>query len=112
LLEICEYAFSNCKNLEHIYSADGNITERHNKSFYECDKLKFLRNFIEKMYGELTEEEKRFEPKYCLSGEEFHENIPIIILKCGHFSEKEALLEWIEIANICPFCRVNLGFMK
>ena len=53
---------------------------------------------------------QKFEPKFCLSGEDFDEDTPIIILKCGHFSEKEALLEWIKIANICPFCRVNLGF--
>ena len=110
LQKIREYAFSNCRNLENVYFSEDNVTQKHDKSFYQCDKIFTQRKLTEKMYGELTEEEKRFEPKFCLSGEDFHEDTPIIILKCGHFSEKEALLEWIEIANKCPFCRVNLNF--
>jgi hypothetical protein len=110
LQQISGYSFSNCRNLENVYFPDGNVCQQHKYAFYQCQKLFIFKPFNEKMYGELTEEEKRFEPKYCLSGDEFNENMRIIILGCGHFSEKEALLEWIKIANICPFCRVNLGF--
>ena len=84
------------------------MCELHKYAFYQCEKLFTFKPFNEKMYGELTEEEKRFEPKYCLSGEEFHENMLVIILRCGHFSEKEELLEWIAIRYICPFCRETL----
>lgn len=61
------------------------------------------------MYGELTEEEKRFEQQHCaISGEQFQETMPIILLKCGHFFKKDSLLEWIAIRYICPFCRETL----
>jgi hypothetical protein len=106
--QIREYAFSNCRNLENVNFPADHICELHKYAFYQCQKLFKIKPFIEKMYGELTEEEKRFEPKYSLSGEEFHENMLVIILSCGHFSEKEELLEWIAIKYICPFCRETL----
>jgi hypothetical protein len=109
LQKIREYAFSNCRNLENIINfPDDDVCELHKYAFYQCEKLFTFKPFNEKMYGELTEEEKRFEPKYCLSGDEFHENMLVMILRCGHFSEKEELLEWIAIRYICPFCRETL----
>jgi hypothetical protein len=108
LQKLSEYSFSNCRNLENVNFPDGNVCQQHKYAFYQCEKLFTFKPFIEKMYGELTEEEKRFEPKYSLSGEEFHENMLVMILGCGHFSEKEELLEWIAIRYICPFCRETL----
>jgi hypothetical protein len=108
---ICEYAFSNCRNLENVIFPEDSVCQIHEKSFNECDKLNPSNRFIEKLYGELTPDENRFEQEHCsISGDEFEETMPIILLKCGHFFKRESLLDWLKIKSICPLCKIDLLF--
>jgi hypothetical protein len=111
LQKLSEYSFSNCRNLENIHFPDGNMCEVHKFAFYQCEKLDIRKRFVDKLYCELTAEEKIFEQQHCaISGDEFLERMPIILLKCKHFFKKDSLIEWVKIRNICPICRENLGF--
>jgi hypothetical protein len=111
LLQISEYAFSNCRNLENANFPEDNVCERHERSFYECKNLCLSKRFTEKLFGDLTQIEKRFADEHCaISGDEFYEKMSIILLKCGHFFKRDSLLEWIKIRNICPFCKEKIGF--
>jgi hypothetical protein len=89
-----------------------NSIDRTEKSFYQCEKLIIRKKFVEKIYQDLTAEEKIFGEENCaISGEKFEEKMPIIFLHCKHFFKKEeSLLEWIKNKNICPLCKTNIGF--
>jgi hypothetical protein len=111
LQKISEYAFSNCRNLEIVHFPDVEITGIHEYAFNNCDRIILQKRLTEKKYGELLPEDIKFDADCCpISGEEFHKDMVVVILKCGHVFKKESLLEWIKIRNICPYCRKNLGF--
>jgi len=109
LQKISEYAFSNCRKLVYANFPEDNVCIQHQNAFYECENLCVPKRFIEKLFGELTPEEKQFCEEHCsISGEDFEEIMPIILLKCGHFFKRDSLLDWLKIRRVCPLCRKNI----
>jgi hypothetical protein len=109
LLRIGEYAFSNCRNLENANFPEDSVCIQHESAFYECKNLYFPKIFTEKLFGELTPDEKKFCEDHCsISGEDFEAITPIILLRCGHFFERVSLLNWLKIRRVCPLCMRNI----
>jgi hypothetical protein len=106
LLRIGEYAFSYCRNLEDANFPEDSVCIQHESAFYEC-KIPC----VEKLFGELTPDEKKFCEDHCsISGEDFEAITPIILLRCGHFFKRGSLLDWLKIKKVCPMCRRKIGF--